>query len=96
MSFVKFFPWLLLICLLSVQPCFSAEQQPVSEQDWTELDDEFDDAEELEVWDPIEPFNRGMFWFNDKLYFYLVKPVARGYRFVVPEAGRFEYSARSV
>lgn len=45
------------------------------------------DIETLEVFDPIEPFNRGMFWFNDKLYFYLLKPIARGYR-VVPEPAR--------
>lgn len=37
--------------------------------------------------DPIEPFNRGVFWVNDKLYFYLLKPVARGYR-VVPHPVR--------
>lgn len=45
------------------------------------------DIETLSVYDPIEPFNRGMFWFNDKLYFYLFKPIARGYR-VVPEPAR--------
>jgi len=56
-----------------------------AEVDWTELDE---DDQELEVWDPIEPFNRGMFWFNDKLYFYLLKPVAKGYRFVAPEPVR--------
>ena len=47
----------------------------------------FDDEEILEVWDPIEPVNRAFFWFNDKLYFYLLKPIARGYR-VVPEPWR--------
>ncbi len=47
-----------------------------------------DDDEILDVWDPIEPFNRGMFWFNDKLYFYLMKPIARGYRWVTPEPFR--------
>ncbi len=40
------------------------------------------------AWDPIEPVNRGIFWFNDKLYFYALKPIAKGYRAVVPEAGR--------
>jgi phospholipid-binding lipoprotein MlaA len=59
--------------------------QSSPERDWTQLDD---DEEELDVWDPIEPFNRGMFWFNDKLYFYAVKPVARGYRAVLPEPVR--------
>jgi len=56
-----------------------------AEIDWTELDE---DDQELEVWDPLEPFNRGMFWVNDKLYFYLMKPVAKGYRYVAPEPVR--------
>ena len=47
-----------------------------------------DDDEILDVWDPIEPFNRGMFWFNDKLYFWLMKPIARGYRWITPEPFR--------
>lgn len=40
------------------------------------------------AWDPIEPVNRGFFWVNDKFYLYALKPVARGYRAVVPEPGR--------
>ena len=35
--------------------------------------------------DPIEPINRALFVFNDKAYFWVMKPVARGYRAVVPE-----------
>ena len=56
----------------------------------TEEDDAFlfEDEEILEVWDPIEPVNRVFFWVNDKLYFYLLKPVARGYRWAVPEPWR--------
>jgi phospholipid-binding lipoprotein MlaA len=38
----------------------------------------------VHVADPIAPFNRAMFHFNDKFYFWVLKPVARGYRFVVP------------
>jgi phospholipid-binding lipoprotein MlaA len=50
---------------------------------------EFDEDEaEFKVSDPLEPVNRGIFWFNDKLYFYLLKPVARGYRWAVPEPWR--------
>ena len=37
------------------------------------------------VADPIEPVNRAFFVFNDRFYFWLLKPVARGYAFVVPE-----------
>ncbi len=38
--------------------------------------------------DPIEPFNRAMFHFNDKLYFWVLKPASQGYSFIVPEKGR--------
>lgn len=41
-----------------------------------------------EIADPLEPFNRAMYHFNDKLYFWLLKPVAQGYGKVVPEAAR--------
>jgi phospholipid-binding lipoprotein MlaA len=47
----------------------------------------FDENDIVEVYDPLESFNRGMFWFNDKVYFYALKPVARAYR-VVPEGMR--------
>lgn len=38
--------------------------------------------------DPLEPWNRLVFFINDRLYFALVKPVAQGYIVVVPEWGR--------
>ncbi len=40
------------------------------------------------VADPIVGFNRAMFVFNDKLYFWVLKPVASGYRVVVPTPAR--------
>lgn len=38
--------------------------------------------------DPLEPFNRAMYTFNDKLDRYFLKPVAKGYRAVVPSPAR--------
>jgi phospholipid-binding lipoprotein MlaA len=38
--------------------------------------------------DPLEPMNRAFFHFNDKLYFWVLKPVATGYKTVVPEDAR--------
>ena len=38
--------------------------------------------------DPLEPLNRLFFNFNDKLYFWFLKPVALGYRAVVPRPVR--------
>jgi phospholipid-binding lipoprotein MlaA len=42
----------------------------------------FGEDDFVEVYDPLEPINRGMFWFNDKVYLYALKPVARVYRYV--------------
>lgn len=36
------------------------------------------------VADPLMPFNRLMFKINDKLYFWVLKPVAKGYKAVAP------------
>ncbi|HEX8948695.1 MAG TPA: VacJ family lipoprotein [Dissulfurispiraceae bacterium] len=47
-------------------------------------------GEEQAVADPLEPFNRVMFKFNDKLYFWVLKPVAKGYNKILPEEIRGE------
>lgn len=38
--------------------------------------------------DPIQPYNRAIFNFNDRLYHYGVKPVSKGYSAIVPEPVR--------
>jgi len=38
--------------------------------------------------DPLEGFNRAMYQFNDTLDQYLMKPVAKGYRAVLPDPAR--------
>lgn len=38
--------------------------------------------------DPLEPINRVFFHFNDKLYFWFLKPVSSGYKAVVPKPAR--------
>ncbi len=38
--------------------------------------------------DPLEPVNRAFFSFNDKLYFWALKPAASGYKAVIPEEVR--------
>ncbi|GAB6095839.1 hypothetical protein JCM14469_20920 [Desulfatiferula olefinivorans] len=54
-------------------------------------DDFFEDGDDASavmpeplVADPLAPFNRAMFVVNDKLYFWCLKPLARGYRAVTP------------
>jgi phospholipid-binding lipoprotein MlaA len=45
-----------------------------------------------QIADPIEPWNRAMYHFNDKLYFWVLKPVTRGYKAAVPEDFRGLFS----
>lgn len=72
----------------------SAESRAAFDPDGFDEIDEWEDpfanaAEEKKpIADPLEPFNRAMFVFNDKMYFWVLKPVARGYGYVVPEPGR--------
>jgi phospholipid-binding lipoprotein MlaA len=58
------------------------------EDDLDFLDEEGEESALVTVADPLEPFNRAMFHFNDKLYFWLLKPAARGYNWVFPEGFR--------
>jgi len=68
----------------------SAKEQTPSNQGEAEKDPFDDDLdffgveEVAKVADPLAPWNRAMFHFNDKLYFWVLKPVARGYRAVIP------------
>ncbi|MFC1533069.1 VacJ family lipoprotein [Thermodesulfobacteriota bacterium] len=51
-----------------------------------ELSDSFEsDETQKSISDPLEPINRLFFHFNDKLYFWFLKPAATGYKAVVPE-----------
>ena len=50
-----------------------------------ENDDEYADEEVQLIPDPWIEMNRGIYHFNDKLYFWLLKPVARGYGFIIPK-----------
>jgi len=46
------------------------------------------DSPSAQVADPLGPWNRAMFTFNDKFYFWLLKPIAKAYRAVVPTLAR--------
>ena len=52
----------------------------------------YDQYEQNGVPDPLKPFNKAMYHFNDKFYFWLLKPTARGYRAVLPEPARISIS----
>ncbi|HEY3275075.1 MAG TPA: VacJ family lipoprotein [Syntrophorhabdaceae bacterium] len=61
--------------------------KPAAEDEYGNVKEGKEEAEGegARIADPIEPWNRGMYHFNDKLYFWALKPVARGYKAVLPE-----------
>ncbi len=56
------------------------------------IEDEFFEEEfktnQLEVADPLYIWNKGMYHFNDKLYFWMLKPLAKGYKAITPDIFR--------
>jgi len=48
-----------------------------------ELENEFEEKA-VTVADPLSFWNRAMYHFNDKLYFWFLEPVAKGYKVVIP------------
>jgi len=76
----------------ATKPNQEPSQPEDSEEDLADpFEDEDDDGEVpplKTIADPLEPINRAFFVFNDKLYFWLFKPVARGYRFALPQSVR--------
>lgn len=92
------FPFVLLFLLFTVVPLWAAPPDlPAAEKvenrgrdadfDAAFADDFSDESDVPLIRDPLESWNRGVFWLNDKLYFYALKPVARAYR-VVPRIAR--------
>ncbi len=57
-------------------------------------DDVFEEFEQeykgqlIQVADPLAPFNKVMFVFNDRLYFWFLKPLAQGYAAIFPKFAR--------
>lgn len=62
----------------------SFPDEEVLEEDGDFFEDEFSNEAAL-VADPLAPVNRAIFTFNDKLITWGLKPIAKGYRKVVPE-----------
>ena len=57
------------------------------DDEYEEYDDEYDDNG-VDIADPLYYWNFGMYKVNDRLYFWVLKPIAKGYSKVIPEKGR--------
>jgi phospholipid-binding lipoprotein MlaA len=68
--------------LLDQDPFLDEPEQllgdPIFEDDFT-----FTDSP-AEIYDPLEPMNRAIFVFNDKVYFWVLKPTKNAYSYALP------------
>ncbi len=79
-----------VIALLFVIGIMTSQVMPAHAVEETDVEDPIlvDTQSNLDVYDPLEPFNRVMFTINTKLDKFLVRPIARGYQEVVPQRAR--------
>ena len=63
----------------------SADEEDEDEYEDDDEYDEYDDEDVVLIPDPFMEFNYGIWVFNDRLYFWVLKPVAQVYGFVIPE-----------
>jgi phospholipid-binding lipoprotein MlaA len=85
---------------ISIFPPDKAEiENTIPKPLFAEASDNFTDKEEdedyleeeendVKISDPFEPINRLFFNINDKLYFWVLKPVAKTYAAIIPEKAR--------
>jgi len=55
--------------------------------DFDQIEKELD-QQEVKISDPLKPLNKAIFHFNDKLYLWVLEPLAKGCKRVVPEPAR--------
>jgi phospholipid-binding lipoprotein MlaA len=74
----------MFMILLCIQAAYAADTPAVQSGP---VDDEayMDEAEPtVSIADPLSGLNRAVFEFNDKMYFWALKPIAQGYKAVIP------------
>ena len=67
-------------------PAAAAEEE-INENDMVPADPAATEADTYQhhIADPVYPWNLAMYHFNDKFYFWLMKPLTQGYKAAVPE-----------
>ena len=73
--------------LVVVQQKGSGKEDPAQERpdEQKGFNAEEKEEEAVPVADPLRPWNKAIFQFNDKLYFWVLKPVTLGYTYIAPE-----------
>ena len=86
--------WVVLLVILLLSGCAHVRPSHLGPKEARNMEESSigDETEEFgpeETFsDPLESSNRLVFQFNDKLYFWVMKPLAKGYNAVVPLEGR--------
>lgn len=82
MRFQKYSPLVFCVFLaLALSNALGAQDDFLSEEDLFDLETDASSS----VCDPLEGINRFIFQFNDRVYSYLLNPLAQGYRRIMPE-----------
>ncbi len=89
---MKIFNLFFVIILFSLCFTFSSAYAGNTDTDGGLFDDYAIEGNNANVPDPLYMFNYGMYQFNDKLYFWLIKPVTKGYKAAVPLIVRSDIS----
>jgi phospholipid-binding lipoprotein MlaA len=81
---LKYFHLLSLRLLVSLVLAVLVFSDVARAEDFLNDESYAEQAAAVKVYDPIEPFNRAMFTFNDKVFTWVLNPVATGYSKVLP------------
>lgn len=85
--------WAESVLVSDEEPNETVNDEKAPERDAGTKDDELDNAdivlETTLVKDPIQPYNRSIFTFNDKLYFHAIRPLYKGYKEEIVSRGLY-------
>lgn len=72
----------------------SDQEEPAQEKSDEQNDLTVEEGEEevRQIADPFLPWNKAMYHFNDKFYFWALKPVTQAYKLIVPEPFRIMFN----
>jgi phospholipid-binding lipoprotein MlaA len=74
----------MFMIMIGIQAAYSTDS-PTAQASLSDDEEYMDEAEPpVSIADPLSGLNRAVFEFNDKLYFWALKPIAQGYKAVIP------------
>lgn len=76
---------LTFFCIIFFTPCTCASAgEEIADAEMEGLFSEYNEKDVATLRDPLYWFNYGMYTFNDRLYTWVLRPVAKGYKAVLP------------